>query len=86
MDYYSQGNVPPAMGKSATTGMTVDKACKLLRSTQPMVWAFSIVFGLLSVTLIVRYLWTRKRMDKKQTPETYVPQPYFITSDPRNRQ
>jgi len=51
---------------SAGAGMSVDKACKLLRAGQPIVWAFAIVFGLLGVTLTIRYLW--KRNFRESTP------------------
>ena len=44
-------------------GMSVDKACKLLKAGQPIVWAFAIVFGLLGVTLTVRYLWKRSMQE-----------------------
>jgi hypothetical protein len=51
--------------------MTVDKVCKLLKSAQPLVWALAIVLGLLGVTLTVRYLWTKKRVqdEERQVPE-----------------
>jgi len=62
MDYYSQGNVPSAVGKDATPGVTVDKLCKLLRAGQPLVWSVAIVFGILGVTLTIRYLWKIKRV------------------------
>ena len=62
MDYYSQGSIPSPMGKNPTPGMTIDKVCKLLRSAQPLVWAVAIVFGLLGVSLTVRYFWHRKRV------------------------
>jgi hypothetical protein len=60
MDNYSAGTAPPPVGKSRMPRMTVDKVCKLLNAAQPLVWAFAIVFGLLSITLTVRYLWKRK--------------------------
>lgn len=66
MDHYGQGNVPSAMGENATPGMTVDKVCKLLRAGQPLVWAVAIVFGLLGVTLTIRYLWRRKRIQDEE--------------------
>ncbi|MGA3200533.1 MAG: hypothetical protein ABSD89_14185 [Halobacteriota archaeon] len=66
MDYYSQGNVPSAMGKNPRPGVTVDKVCKLLKSAQPLVWALAIVLGLLGVTLTVRYLWGRKRVQDEE--------------------
>ena len=68
MDYYSQGNVPSAMGKNPTPGVTVDKVCKLLRSAQPIVWSVAIVFGLLGVSLTLRYFWTRKRVRDEERP------------------
>lgn len=60
---YSQINAPSTAGGKRMPGLTVDKTCKLLKSAQPLVWAVAIVFGLLGVTLIVRYFW-----GKKQTP------------------
>jgi len=51
---------------TAGAGMTVDKMCKLLRAGQPIVWAFAIVFGLLCVTLTIRYLWKRNSEEKQQ--------------------
>lgn len=60
---YSQINVPSTGSAKRVPGLTVDKACKLLKSAQPLVWAVAIVFGLLGVTLIVRHLWR-----KRQTP------------------
>lgn len=54
------------MGKNPASGMTVDKACKLLRAGQPFVWALAIIFGLLGVTLIVRYLWRKRPVPKKE--------------------
>jgi hypothetical protein len=62
MDYYSQGNVPSAMGKNQTTGVTVDKVCKLLRAGQPLVWSVAIVLGVLGVSLTIHYFWKRKRV------------------------
>jgi len=66
MDYYGQGNVPSAMGQNPAPGLTVDKVCKLLRSAQPLVWSVAIVLGLLGVTLTVRYLWRKKRVQDKE--------------------
>jgi hypothetical protein len=68
MDYYSQGNVPPSVGKNPSPGVTVDKACKLLRSAQPLVWAIAIVFGIVGVSLTVRYLWRRNRVQDEVRP------------------
>jgi hypothetical protein len=59
---YSQISVPSSAGKNPAPGMTVDKACKLLRAAQPLVWALAIVLGLLGVTLTIRYLWRKKRV------------------------
>lgn len=68
MDYYSQGNLPSAMGKNPTPSVTVDKVCKLLRSAQPLVWSVAIVLGVLGVTLTVRYLWRKKRVRDEDCP------------------
>jgi hypothetical protein len=59
---YGQISVPSSTGKNPAPGMTVDKACKLLRAAQPLVWSVAIVLGLLGVTLTVRYLWRKKRV------------------------
>jgi hypothetical protein len=66
MDYYGQGNVPSAMGKNTTPGVTVDKVCKLLRAGRPLVWSVAIVFGLLGVSLIVHYFWRKKRVQDRE--------------------
>jgi hypothetical protein len=66
MDYYGQGNFPSAMGKNPTPSLTVDKVCRLLRAAQPLVWSVAIVFGLLGVTLIVRYLWRKKLLQDEE--------------------
>jgi len=42
------------------SGLIIDKTCRLLRAGQPLVWALAVVFGLLGVTLIVRYLWRKQ--------------------------
>lgn len=57
---YNQINNPSSVGNGPKSHLTIDKACKLLNSAQPMVWAVSVVFGLLGVTLIVRYLWAKR--------------------------
>jgi hypothetical protein len=68
MDYYSQGSVPSAMGKNPTTGLTVDKVCKLLRAGQPLVWSVAIVLGLLGVSWTIHHFWRVKRVqDKNRT-------------------
>ncbi len=67
MDYYSQGNVPSPLGKNPTPTVTLDKVCKLLRSAQPIVWSVAIVFGLLGVSLTLRYFWTRKRVQDEES-------------------
>jgi hypothetical protein len=66
MDYYGQGAGPSPVGEGPALDMTVDKVCKLLRSAKPLVWSVAIVFGLLGVTLTVRYLWREKRAPQKQ--------------------
>jgi len=66
MDYYSQGASAGQMGTGTGPGMTIDKACKLLRAAQPLVWAVAIVLGLLGVTLTVRYLWRKKRVQPEE--------------------
>lgn len=68
---YSQISVPLSAGENPVPGMMVDKACKLLKAAQPLVWAVAIVFGLLGVTLTVRYLWRKKRV---QDEEQHVPE------------
>jgi hypothetical protein len=67
MDYYSQGNVPSAMGKNPPTGVTLDKVCKLLRAGQPLVWAVAIVLTVLGVSWTIRHFWRRKRVQDKQS-------------------
>jgi hypothetical protein len=57
---YGQINAASALSGNRVPGLIVDKTCKLLKSAQPLVWAVSIVFGLLGVTLILRYLWVKK--------------------------
>jgi len=57
---YNQMNSSSSMGRNATSHLTIDKTCKLLDAAQPIVWAVAIVFGLLGVTIIIRYLWAKK--------------------------
>ena len=64
---YSQINAPSNASAKRVPGLTVDKTCKLLKSAEPLVWAVAIVFGLLGVTLIVRYLW-RRNQTRTQEP------------------
>jgi hypothetical protein len=59
MDYGQVNVVSTSPGKSAY-GMSIDKTCKLLKSAQPLVWAVAIVFGVLGVTLTIRFLWRKK--------------------------
>lgn len=59
MDYNGM-NSSSSVGRNANSQLTIDKACKLMDTAQPIVWAFAIVFGLLGVTLIIRHLWLRK--------------------------
>jgi len=66
MDNYTQRFGTPPMGTIQETGMTLDKTCKLLRAANPMVWAIAIVFGLLGVTLIIRYLWRRSPENEEE--------------------
>ena len=74
MDYYSQGDVPSSMGKNSQASVTVDKVCKLLRAGQPLVWSVAIVFGLLGVTLTIRYLWRKKigQDEERSAPESGI--------------
>lgn len=69
VDYGHIGGASPT-NANAGSGMTVDKACKLLRAGQPIVWAFAIVFGLLGVTLTIRYLWKRNLEERQH--ETFT--------------
>jgi len=62
---YSQSN-GYLTGKNPTPGVTVDKVCKLLKSAQPLVWAIAIVLGMLGVSLTVRYLWKKKRVQDEE--------------------
>lgn len=71
MDYYSQGNGSSAMGKNPAPGVTADKVCKVLRSAQPLVWAIAIVFGMLGVSLTVRYLWRKKHVPDEELPVSH---------------
>lgn len=57
---YGQVNTGSTSGGKNVYGMSIDKTCKLLRSAQPLVWAIAIVFGVLGITLTIRFLW-RKR-------------------------
>ena len=52
---YSQINAPSTAGGKRMPGLTVDKTCKLLSLRSHLYAAVAIVFGLLGVTLIVRY-------------------------------
>jgi hypothetical protein len=54
------------MGKNSTPNVTLDQVCKLLRSAQPLVWSVAIVLGVLGVTLTVRYLWRKKRVQDEE--------------------
>lgn len=63
---HSEVSASSSTGKSPMPGMTVDKACKLLRAAQPLVWSVAIVLGLLGVTLTVRYLWRKKRVQNEK--------------------
>lgn len=63
---YGQTNGASLRGKGSTSGVTVDKVCKLLRSAQPLVWSVAIVLGLLGVSLTVRYLWRKKRVQNEE--------------------
>ena len=67
MDYYSQGNVPSAMGKNPSTGVTLDKVCRLLRAGQPLVWAVAIVLTVLGVSWTIRHFWRRTCVKNKQS-------------------
>lgn len=66
MEHYTQGYGSPAMGTVTQTHMTLNQVCKLLRAAKPLVLALSIVIGLLGVTLIVRYLWTKNTKELKE--------------------
>ena len=57
---YGQVNTASTAGGKNVYAMSIDKTCKLLKSAQPLVWAVAIVFGVLGVTLTIRFLWRRK--------------------------
>jgi len=67
---YGQANSANLPDKNPMPGLMVDKACKLLRSGQPIVWALAIVFGLLGVSWIFDHFWRKKRV---QVEEHAVP-------------
>ena len=54
------------MGEIERLAMNSDKVCKLLDASQPLVWAFAIVFGVLGVGFSLRYFITRRATTAKK--------------------
>ena len=59
MDNFSQGEGSFDMGQNSTSSMTLDELSELIRAAEPIVWSIAIVFGILGVTLTIRYLWRK---------------------------